>query len=74
MFAACESVQEALGFSPFELVFGYRVCGPLKMLKNTWLSDNDDPYYTVCTPDRRKQRQLHHINMIKAYSLAMMYD
>jgi len=42
MFAACESVQEAFGFSPFELVFGHRVRGPLKMLKETWLSDNDD--------------------------------
>ena len=30
---AHESVQESLGFSPFELVFGYTVRGPLKLLK-----------------------------------------
>ena len=30
MFAARDSVQEALGFSPFELVFAHRVRGPLR--------------------------------------------
>ena len=128
-------------------MFGHRVRGPSKMLKETWLSDNDDPPislleyvstfrcrltsacemaqknlkysqkkmkvwydrkakqrsfkpgdqvllllpisghplqaryhepyvvehkvndvdYVVCTPDRRKQRQLCHVNMLKAY-------
>ena len=147
MFAARDSLQEALGFSPFELVFGHRVRGPLKMFKETWLSDTDDPPislleyvstfrcrltnaceiaqknlkdsqkrmkvwydrkakqrsfnpgdqvlmllpiaghplqaryhgpyvverkvndvdYVVCTPDRRKQQQLCHVNMLKAY-------
>ena len=33
LFAVRESVQESLGFSPFELVFGHTVCGPLKLLK-----------------------------------------
>ena len=42
-FAARESVQETLGFSPFELVFGHVVCGPLKMLKESWLAVDDDP-------------------------------
>ena len=32
LFAVRESVQEALGFSPFELVFGHTVRGPLKLL------------------------------------------
>ena len=39
LFAAREAVQEALGFSPFELVFGHEVRGPLKMFKETWLSE-----------------------------------
>ncbi|KAJ8019215.1 hypothetical protein HOLleu_42344 [Holothuria leucospilota] len=39
MFAARESLQESLGFSPFELVFGHTVRGPLKLLKEKWLSD-----------------------------------
>ena len=38
-FAARESVQESLGFSPFELVFGHTVRGPLKLLKEKFLSD-----------------------------------
>ena len=37
LFAARESVQESLGFSPFELVFGHNVRGPLKLLKERWL-------------------------------------
>jgi len=40
LFAARESVQESLGFSPFELVFGHVPHGPLKMLKETWLPAN----------------------------------
>ena len=145
LFAAREAVQEALGFSPFELVFGHEVRGPLKMLKETWMSEESPmglleyvstfrdrlskarelarqnlerlqsrmkvwydrrarhrqfnigdkvlvllpitghplqaryhgPYvikqkvndvdYIVSTPDRRKQHQLCHVNMLKAY-------
>ena len=33
LFAIRESVQESLGFSPFELVFGHAVRGPLLLLK-----------------------------------------
>lgn len=43
MFAACEAVQETLGFSPFELVFGYTVRGRLKMLKESFLSEDEPP-------------------------------
>ena len=41
LFAVRESVQESLGFSPFELVFGHTVIGPLKLLKEKFLSDDD---------------------------------
>ena len=41
LFAVRESVQESLGFSPFELVFGHAVRGPLKLLKEKFLSDDD---------------------------------
>ena len=145
LFAAREAVQETLGFSPFELVFGRTVRGPLKLLKEKWLNDETEmnlldfvskfkyrlnraseiardnlkeaqtkmkkwydkdaksrvfspgdkvlvlfpipghplqaryhgPYiieskvgevdYIVKTPDRRKSRQLCHINMLKEY-------
>ena len=40
LFAAREAIQESLGFSPFELVFGHTPRGPLKLLKETWLSDD----------------------------------
>ncbi len=42
LFAARESVQESLGFSPFELVFGHTVRGPLKLFKEMFLSDGND--------------------------------
>ena len=40
LFAVRESVQESLRLSPFELVFGHSVRGPLKLLKEYWLSEN----------------------------------
>ena len=42
-FAVRESVQESFGFSPFKLVFGYTVRGPLKLLKEKFLSQEDTP-------------------------------
>ena len=39
LFAVRESVQESLGFSPFELVFGHSVRGPLKILQEKILDD-----------------------------------
>ena len=43
IFAVRESVQESLGFSPFELVFSHTVRGPLKLLKEKFLSQEDTP-------------------------------
>ena len=43
LFAVRESVQESLGFSPFELVFGPYVRGPLKLLKEKFLSNDETP-------------------------------
>ena len=40
LFAVRESVHESLGFSPFELVFGHTVRGPLK---EKFLSQEDTP-------------------------------
>lgn len=41
LFQDC-TVQESLGFSPFELVIGHTVRGPLKLLKKTWLTETND--------------------------------
>ena len=146
LFAIREVPNESLGFSPFELVFGRNVRGPLTLVKEKWLGDDENsdsvlnyvvklkerlknaselarnhlqevqeemkvwydrkargrsfnpgdqvlvllpiigqplqarysgPYvierkvgdldYIVKTPDRRKKRQLCHINMLKSY-------
>ena len=40
LFAIRESVQESLGFSPFELVYGREIRGPLKLLKEHWLDEH----------------------------------
>ena len=41
LFAVRESVQESLGYSPFELIFWHTLCGSLKLLKEKFLSDDD---------------------------------
>ena len=38
LFAVRKSVQVSLGFSPFELVFGQTVRGPLKLLNLYWIT------------------------------------
>ena len=40
MFAARDPPQESLGFSPFELIIGHTVRGPLSMLKENCLQGN----------------------------------
>ena len=42
LFAAREVVQDSLGFSPFELVFGHRVRGPLMLCKEQMLSSGSE--------------------------------
>lgn len=42
LFAIREVVQESLGFSRSELVFGYTVCGPLKLLRESFLSEKNE--------------------------------
>lgn len=58
LLAACEVNQESIGFSPKDLVFGHKVCGPLTLT---------DLNYLISTPDRRKKTQLCHINLLKSY-------
>ena len=36
LFAVREVVQESLGYSPFEMVFGHQVRGPLSLLSEQW--------------------------------------
>ena len=39
-FAVREALHQSLSFSPFELVCGHTVRGPLKILKENWLCEN----------------------------------
>lgn len=39
LFAARDAIQDSLGFSPFELIFGHQVRGPLKLLKENLLNE-----------------------------------
>ena len=59
LFATREVVQESLGFSPFELVFGHTVRGPLKALKEKWLNEDQEKQMDlldyVCTFKNRLQ-------------------
>ena len=41
LFAIRDAVQDSLGMSPFELVFGHTVRGPLRLLKDEWLKDDE---------------------------------
>ena len=39
LFAIRECPQESLGYSPFELLYGRQIRGPLKILKEQWFDD-----------------------------------
>ena len=56
LFAIRESVQESLGYSPFELLYGRQVRGPLKVLKNQWYQE---------TPEYPKQTVNQYIDNLK---------
>lgn len=43
MFAIREANHDALGVSPFELLFGQSLRGPLKVLKNKWFDSKTTP-------------------------------
>ena len=58
LFAYREVPQESLGFSPFELVYGRVVRGPISILKELWTKEIKDPnvkttyQYTLDLKDR----------------------
>ena len=43
LFAYREVPQESLGFSPFELIYGWPVRGPMQVLRELWTKDIEDP-------------------------------
>ena len=55
LFAARESIQESLGFSLFELVFGHLPRGPLILFKECWLDDDPEKSVLVHVSDVRER-------------------
>lgn len=48
LFAIRECPQESLGYSPFEMLYGRQIRGPLKVLKDSWFTEvSDHPSRTV---------------------------
>ena len=43
LFAYREVRQESLGFSPFELLYGREVRGPMRILRELWTREAVDP-------------------------------
>ena len=42
MFAVRDADNESLGFSPFKLLYGRDIRGPLQLLKDVWLDENKE--------------------------------
>lgn len=42
-FAYRDTTQESIGFSPFELVYGHTVRGPMRILRELWTKEVTDP-------------------------------
>ena len=47
LFAYREARQEATGFSPFELLYGRMVRGPVQILKELWSEEEEVPEVTT---------------------------
>ncbi|XP_057704204.1 retrovirus-related Pol polyprotein from transposon 412 isoform X2 [Corythoichthys intestinalis] len=60
LFAIRETPQESLGFSPADLVFGHTVRGPLRLLREKWLSDNSNPEQNMLDYVSSFRERLHH--------------
>ena len=47
LFAYRDVPQESLGFSPFEMLYGRMVRGPMSILREIWTGDNDEEMKTT---------------------------
>ncbi len=70
LFAVRETVQESLGFSPAELVFGHQVRGPLKVLKEHMLSVDSSPSVNILDYVSNFRDRLHAACSLARESLA----
>lgn len=70
LFAVRETVQESLGFSPADLVFGHTVRGPLRLLKEKWLSEKATVKVNILDHVSSFRERLHRACELARESLA----
>lgn len=70
LFAVRETVQESLGFSPAELVFGHTVRGPLKVLKENIMAIETSPKTNILDYVCKFRERLHTACSLAKKSLA----
>ncbi len=70
LFAVREAMQESLGFSPADLVFGHTVRGPLKMLKENMLAFDSSSEVNVLDYVSKFRERLHKTCSMAKDSLA----
>ena len=63
-------MQESLGFSPAELVFGHTVRGPLRLLRERWLADQPGPAHNVLDYVSSFRERLHTVCELARRSLS----
>ena len=80
LFAYREVPQESLGFSPFEMLYGHSVRGPMLILKQLWTKEQENPdvkstYQHVIDLRQRLQDtcDLAHQNLLKAQAKQKKY-
>uniref|UniRef100_A0A3B3HGA7 ribonuclease H n=1 Tax=Oryzias latipes TaxID=8090 RepID=A0A3B3HGA7_ORYLA len=72
LFAYREVPQASTGFSPFELLYGHEVRGPLSLLKETWGGENKEhsvnllSYVLQMRERLERMRELAHSHMLEA--------
>ena len=74
MLAVRESVQESLGFSPAELVFGHTVRGPLRVLRDGVLAKPASPAKGVLSYVSDFRERLHKAREVAAAALKQCQD
>lgn len=70
LLAVRESPQESLRFSPADLVFGHTVRGPLRLLRDAWLSSEPRAASNVLDYVSRFRERLHYVQNLASTNLA----
>ena len=70
LFAIRECPQESLSYSPFELLYGRQIRGPLKVLKDKWFeTPSDHPLRTVSEYVDTLKNKLHAVRTLALNNL-----